>query len=323
MNYGKKFVYLLIAVLLIVSVCFCACGCSLLNISKNKDVNYNNYYNSLTKEEKSEFDSKLKEIKKSGYYKSLSNEDKSKLVEKFVESEKTLKEVANDPIDKTPEEIQQKIDELKTNGASEQEIESAEQEKAYWEVVFTVKTSTTNNVVFNFRNPGMTIRRINGLYKLHGLVFFNADFVKEEIIDGKFFYSKVNMLCGVPEIIDGNESYNEILAYIALCSIISNYKTCTNFNAESHKKFFEKDVLTVSYLDKLRNQGYEISCVQSWEEISDTHYPQFIVKAVNGTDEKMFLYEYNNDLERYARQAIQKICPEFWAQLEIENAKNK
>lgn len=323
MNYGKKFVFLLIAVLLFVSVCFCACGCSLLNISKNKDTEYNNYYNSLTTAEKSEFDSKLKEIKNSKYYKSLGKEEKSKLVEKFVESEKTLKEVANDPVDKSPEEIQQKIDALIENGATEEKIKATEQERDYWEAVTIIKVATRSNSVFNFRNPGMTIRKVNAIYSYQGRVYFNADFVKEEVIDGKSYFSQVNQFCDISSAVRGGESFEEIMNIIYYAGVVSAETECVNFDAESHKEVFEENVLTVDYLVKLKNQGYEISCVQSWDDISDTHCPQFIVKAVKDDDEKMFLYEYKDSMGRYARQPIQKICPEFWAQLEIENAKNK
>ena len=206
---------------------------------RKEKVHDGNHYQNLTDDEKNKFDKKLNDIVNSDYYKNLDDEAKDKLLDKFVESEKTIKEVSQDPKDKKPEEIENKIsdkqneldniqkeiEDLKNSGASEEEIakteekrqqvekqiKSVEQEKAYWETVETVKESTTNNVTFSIENPGTTIRRINGIYAYQGGAYFNIDAVKEEIIDGKSYYSQSNQFCCISEIVNGDETYKEVL----------------------------------------------------------------------------------------------------------------
>lgn len=306
------------------------------------------FYKALGENEKKDFDNKLNDIVYSDYYKNLDDVEKDKLLDKFVESEKIIKGVSQDPKDKKPEEIENKIiekrnelenvkkeiDNLKNSGASEEEIakaeekqlqvekqiKSAEQEKAYWETVETVKESTTNNVTFSIENPGTTIRRINGIYSYEGNAYFNIDAVKEEIIDGKSYYSQSNQFCRISEIVNGDEPYKEVLRLISESGGIWVERTCINKNSKEQLDKFDEIKNGISSLTGLENLGYTLSVVESWET-TDYSNPEYIVKAQSDDDERWYMVTYEPHLDIYRRQPIRKICPEFWAQLEIERAK--
>ena len=316
---------------------------------RKEKVHDGNHYQNLTDDEKNKFDKKLNDIVNSDYYKNLDDEAKDKLIDKFVESEKTIKEVSQDPKDKKPEEIENKIsdkqnelenvkkeiDNLKNSGASEEEIakaeekqqqveeqiKSAEQEKAYWETVETVKESVSINEIFSIRNPELKIRRVNGVYMYEGTAYINADFIKEEVIDGKSYYSKLNQFCRINDIVTGEENYEEILKKISGDVIIDVDRTCINKNSQEQKEYFEKNKSSMdSIFDILESLGYNLSIVESWQT-TKSEYPEFIINAKSEDDERMYMATYSPDLARYRVQPIQKVCPEFWAQLEIERAK--
>ena len=312
-------------------------------------VSDDDFYKALGENEKKDFDNKLNDIVYSDYYKNLDDVEKDKLLDKFVESEKTIKEVSQDPKDKKPEEIENKIsdkqneleniqkeiEDLKNSGASKEEIvkaeekrqqiekqiKSAEQEKAYWETVETVKESTTNNVTFSIENPGTTIRRINGIYAYEGNAYFNIDAVKEEIIDGKSYYSQSNQFCRISEIVNGDETYKEVLKLISESGGIWVERTCINKNSKEQKEYFEKKRSSMDDIfNILESLGYNLSIVESWQT-TKSEYPEFIINAKSEDDEMMYMATYSPELARYRVQPIQKVCPEFWAQLEIERAK--
>lgn len=307
------------------------------------------FYKDLTDDEKEDFDKKLDELVDSDHYKNLDDEEKDKLLDKFVESEKVQQEIKNDQPDKKPAEIQTKIEDkqtelenvqkeiedLKNSGASEEEIakaeekqqqveeqiKSAEQEKAYWETVETVKESTTNNTTFSIENPGTTIRRINGIYVYQGGAYFNIDVVKEEVIDGRSYFSQHNQFCRINEMVTGEESYDEILKIISNEStIIQVDKTCINKNTQEQKDYFENNKTTMnSIFSILESNNYNLTIVESWQT-NEYDQPEFIIEAKSEDDEMMYMVTYSSNLNRYRVQPIQKICPEFWAQLEIERS---
>lgn len=306
------------------------------------------HYQNLTDDEKKDFDKKLDDIVDSDHYKNLDDEEKDKLLDKFVESEKVQQEIKNDKPDKKPAEIQTKIEDkqtelenvqkeiedLKNSGASEEEIvkaeekqqqveeqiKSAEQEKAYWETVETVKESVSINENFSTRNPELKIRRVNGVYMYEGTAYINADFIKEEVIDGKSYYSKLNQFCRINDIVTGKENYEEILKIISGDVIIDVDRTCINKNSQEQRDYFEKNKSSMdSIFDILENNDYSLSIIESWQTTT-SEYPEFIINAKSENDEMMYMATYSPELARYRVQPIQKICPEFWAQLEIERS---
>ena len=184
-----------------------------------------------------------------------------------------------------------------------------------------MKESTTNNVTFSIENPGTTIRRINGIYAYQGGAYFNIDAVKEEIIDGKSYYSQSNQFCCISEIVNGDETYKEVLRLISESGGIWVEKTCINKNSQEQKEYFEKKRSSMDDIfNILESHGYNLSIVESWQT-TKSEYPEFIINAKSEDDERMYMATYSPDLARYRVQPIQKVCPEFWAQLEIERAK--
>lgn len=342
-------------VMLLIALCTLFAACD--NKDKYNAPDYNaigatklqsdGFYSSLTDEEKQQIDDGLKTLADSEYFNGLDKDGKNSLLDKFVESEKTIKEVESDPADKKPEEIENKIadkqseleqakqelQDLKNNpDASEEEIaaaeekqqqaeeqvKSAKQEKAYWETVETVKESTTNNLTFSIENPELKIRRVNGVYEYEGTAYFNADFIKEEIIDGKSYYSQLNQFCRIGDIVTGEESYDEILRIISNAPSIHVEKNCINKNSQEQRDYFEKNKSSMgSTFDILENNDYSLSIIESWQTTT-SEYPEFIINAKSETDEMMYMATYSPELARYGVQPIQKICLEFWAQLEIE-----
>lgn len=347
----RKFFAFLIVILCFFTVLLSGCN-DIFASDEEKALNRahsDEFYSSLTKKEQADFDNKLKSIAGSDYFKSLDKKQKEELVDKFVESEKVEKEVASDPVDKDPEEIQSQISDLKNNlqdvqnelnnlkqnGASEEEIKeaeqkqqevedqikSAEQEKAYWETVSTTKETVDDNEVFNIRNSGLTIRRINGIYSKSGYIYINADFIHEEIIGGFSYKSKQNQYVeiSVNTILTGQETYDEILNLISSSSNISSIQVCTNKNLQSHKDYFEKnkDTMNNPVINYYLSQNYSFNILDSWE-IDNQTQPNFMIEASSGNNFKYFYLTYNAQKNKYVVQELQKACPEFWNQLEIE-----
>lgn len=307
------------------------------------------HYKDLTQDEKKDFDNKLKDITDSDYFKKLDKKQKDELVDKFVESQKVEKEVSEDPVDKDPEEIQSQISDLKDNlqdienelnnlkenGASEEEIKeaeqkqqevedqikSAEQEKAYWETVSTTKETVDDNEVFNIRNSGLTIRRINSIFYNGTTLYVNADFVKEENIGGFIYKSKQNQYLRIftNEVISGNESYETILKLMSDNADVESMQICTNMNFQSHKDYFEKNKESMHrYISKRQDRGRVFNVVESWESLNNS-MPNYLLKETgNNSNDLFILLTYDESQGNYSWQELQKACPEFWNQLEIE-----
>lgn len=351
----RKFFAFLLVILCFFTVLLSGCN-DIFASGEEKALNRahsDEFYSSLTEKEQADFDSKLKSIAGSDYYKNLDKNQKNDLVDKFVESEKTLKEIASDPVDKDPAEIELQISSLKTElsdvvaalaslkeqGANaseiaaaeqkqqiiEERIKSAEQEKAYWEIVLTTKEAVDGNEVFNIRNSGLRIRRINSIFYKGTTLYLNADFVHEKNIGGFIYKSKQNYyLCiTTSEMISGDESYEIILKLISDNANIESIQICTNKNLQSHKDYFEKNKESMHrILNQLIEDNFNFTIIDSWEQ-DGYNYPSFLINAVNvNEDIYVFLtYAYNTEKQKYSYLELQKACPEFWAQLEIENAK--
>lgn len=347
----RKFFAFLIVILCFFTVLLSGCN-DIFASDEEKALNRahsDEFYSSLTKKEQADFDNKLKSIAGSDYFKNLDKKQKNDLVDKFVESEKTLKEVASDPVDKDPAEIELQISSLKTElsdvvaalaalkeqGANaseiaeaeqkqqevEEQIKSAEQEKAYWETVSTTKETVDDNEVFNIRNSGLTIRRINSIFYNGRSLYVNADFVKEENIGGFIYKSKQNQYFRIVtnELISGNESYETILKLLSNNANIESMQICTNKNLQSHKDYFEKNKASMNnpVINYYLSQNYSFNILDSWE-IDNQTQPNFMIEASSGNNFKYFYLTYNAQKNKYVVQELQKACPEFWNQLEIE-----
>lgn len=346
----RKFFAFLLVILCFFTVLLSGCN-DIFASDEEKALNRahsDEFYASLTEKEQVDFDSKLKSITSRDYYKNLDKNQKNDLVDKFVESEKTLKEVASDPVDKDPAEIELQISSLKTElsdvvaalaalkeqGASaseiadaeqkqqevEDQIKSAEQEKAYWETIETVKEAICNCSSFKWFNWGLIIRKINSIFSDGSALYVNADFVKEEIIDWVSYKSKQNHYLRIVTngIMSGDESYETILNKLISDknASVSSEQICTNKNLQSHKDYFEKNKNDISVAIRVREQqGYQFEVFDSWEQENDSH-PNYLIKATKNGDVKYIFIAY-----KHSAIDLSKACPEFWAQLEIENAK--
>ena len=307
------------------------------------------HYQNLTDDEKKDFDNKLNDIVDSDYYKDLDEKGKDELLDKFVESEKVQQELKNDAEDKKPEEFDAKIDnkqneldqvkkeleDLKNSGASEEEIakaeekqqevekeiKSAEQEKAYWETVETVKESVPTNELFASQYSNIQVRKINSIFADAMSVYINADLIMDEIIDGKVYKSQQNtyLAFDMQDIIEST-SYSDILQMIKGTNLIFSDSVCVNKNSQNHKDYFMNNKNSISSkFSKLESQGYTFEIQDSWENESSDK-PNFLIKADNGKNEKYIYVKYDSFDNSYSAKYIKKICPEFWAQLEIERA---
>lgn len=349
----RKFFAFLLVILCFSTVLLSGCN-DIFASNEEKALNRahsDEFYSSLTEKEQADFDSKLKSIAGSDYYKSLDKNQKTDLVDKFVESEKTLKEIASDPVDKDPAEIELQISSLKTElsdvvaalaalkeqGANaseiavaeqkqqiiEEQIKSAEQEKAYWEIVKTVKEAVNSNIDYQ-ASTGCTIRKINGIYiDSIGTIYINADFIKKETIGGHIYKSKENQYLQVlGKKVNANATYNEITTLISNASSFRTAQICTNKNLQSHKDYFEKnkDTMNNPVVSYYLSQNYNFNILDSWE-IDNQTQPNFMIEASSGNNFKYFYLTYNTQKNKYTVNELQKACPEFWAQLEIENAK--
>lgn len=311
------------------------------------------HYQNLTDDEKKDFDKKLDELVDSDHYKGLDDKGKDELLEKFVESEKVQQEIKNDKPDKKPAEIQTKIEDkqnelenvqkeiedLKNSGASEEEIakaeekqqqveeqiKSAEQEKAYWETVETVKESIPTTIFFETQYSNAQVRKIYSIYSSGFLVYVNADIIRDEYIDGKIYKSQQNVYItfSVEDIIDHNTiQYSDVLKMIKDTDIISLNTPCLNKNQQSHKDYFWENKNNISqYLTMYEEQGYTLNVEESWET-KDSSKPSFLIRADDGTNEALLQLIYDQSVGRYLTSILHKVCPEFWAQLEIEQAQN-
>lgn len=299
-----------ILVFVVLSVIFVACdddGSKEATRKAREIAQKSEYYISLDENEKKKFDDELNEIIDSEYFKSLDENGKSELVGKFVESEKTIKELANDPKDKNPEDLD--------------ETTATQQEIKYWEIVKTVKETIENNLTFRIENPDTTVRRVNSIYSYGGHAFFNIDIVREEVLGGKSFFSQVNMFCRTSEVVRGEEPTDAVLEKVLNTGIISVDKICANRNSQELLEKFDTIKNDIPSLTKLYGYGYTLSVVESWETVEHAH-PEYIVKAKSEDDERWYIVMFSENQDKYGRQYIYKICPEFWAQLEIERAKN-
>lgn len=325
-------------------------GVAIVNFQNSQNakqkIQENEFYKELTEQEKEEFNTKLETLTKSDDYNNLNKEQKDQLVDKFVESEKLQKEMESDS-KKTSKEVEsviaekqteleqtkQQLQDLKNNPEAskeqiaeaeqkqqqvEEQIKAAEQEKTYLEIVESTKESASSN---KFMNSELKIRRINGIYKKDGLLYFNADFVKEEIVGGVSIFSQVNQFCRTNIAASEDMGVEEILQHITSAYFIKVDRTCQNKNQESHKQMLDQAINSVDWLQYYIKDGYNFNVVESWENGDDKEHPEFIVEMKKDETEAELLLSYNG--ESYNCSILTKICPEFWAQREIEQAKSE
>lgn len=321
-----------------------------------KQIKEDDRYKELDDDNKQKVEEKFEQIANSEKYNEMTDKEKEEIVDKLVESEKIQQDVQKEQektetrkeelkqeledLSSNKQELEQRVQDLKDSGATEEEIKAAEseqqkveeqikaaeQEQTYYETSDTVKDSLAQNSILQTENPGMSIQKLLGIYKTGRDVVVNADILQKETISGVEIYRKANAFCQILARLPDNPTYAEILECISNSEVIIINQICTNKNEESHKEYFEQNKQTMARgnLKFLEDIGYEISLLESWEEENDPEHPSFLLRVKRGqsVDELNFLC-YEKSLGNYSMTTVEKICPEFWAQLEAEQAEEQ
>lgn len=285
-------------------------------------VNNNKNYQDFSEDEKKSADKLLQKVVRMPQYQTLNDEEKADIVEKIIESEKIQNEIKNNP-DKSSEEIQTQIDELKQNGASEEEVKSAEQEKAYWETVSNVKNTLATNSGLNNALVGYKIIKINGIYDSKGAIQIDAVFLKEEYFGGVTYFTQQNIFCRVSSYIakiEPNESYEKILKIISESDSILPLLIQQDINNSNDIQKFSQLKEYSNVIKGRELEGYTFKVIKSWKKEQNDEHPSFLVEGSKDDSQIIYKMDYNAKDEKYQCSPMTKICPEFWAQLEKENA---
>lgn len=201
-------------------------------------------------------------------------------------------------------------------------IEKTEQEYVYQGILSAGKEMLDTDSVLHATNPGMSLRKICGIYKYGGIVYVNADLIRMEQICGVDIVSSMNAFCSYGGSCTSKDSvYAEIIESIYKTTGVRIEYNCTNKNADWHKEYWEENKYSVnSIFSEFEQIQWLMSIEESWESYG---HVEFIIKLLNKSGEEMEydIVIYNSSTERYSCQIIEKICPEFWAQAEIENNK--
>ncbi len=347
-RFGKG---LIVVTLLAITACMLvACGegeTDYTEIAHNSD-----YYISLSEDERSDFDVKLEKIISGAIFENMSEEEKLELVNALVESEKLQKEIEEEQqqeetrkeeikqelldLTSSQQELEQRLQNLKDSNASEEEIKRAEQEqqnveeqikavdqeKKYYETIDVVKNAVLSNEAFSYRYANLVLRQINGIYRYGGTAYLSGSFIQESKVNGVSIFSSADKFFRMANVITGDETCQEILDILSDNPSIYIEKTCVNFNSKENEEYFEQNKYEIDdKFTKLESRGYELTVEKSWNIEGRDEYPEFIIKATSADDEQYVMIDYNESICEYASPAIKKICPEFWAQMEIENNK--
>lgn len=324
---------------------------------KNNDrlssIKQDDRYKELDDDNKQKVEDKFEQITNSDEFKEKTDKEKDEIIDKLVESEKIQQDVQKEQektetrkeelkqeledLSSNKQELEQRVQDLKDSGATDEEIKAAEseqqkveeqikaaeQEQIYYETSDTVKESAAQNSYLQTNNPGTSIQKIWGIYKYGGhSIYVNADILQKETIAGVEIYTKANALCLVMAIIP-EQTTEAILECLSNPGSIRIKSICTNKNKESHKEYFEQNKQTICQeaLNQYIDRGYEMSILESWEEENDPEHPSFLLRVKRGQNvDRLKLLCYEKSLGDYSLTPVEKICPEFWAQLEAEQA---
>lgn len=228
----------------------------------------------------------------------------------FSETKQQLQDIINSE-DSSLEQIAEAESKLK-------EIESVEQEFVYFETIENVSETMANDIDYNLDNSDLKLHKLKGVYMLHDKPYVSADFIKEEVVAGVPIYSLVNQFVCVitSEILTGDETYQEIWNIVSNCITLRSLGV-RNVNLVDHQKVLEKNENLNDCFSELREEGYELKVIESWD-YGQANQPYFIIEGQKWDETKYFKFSPISDME-YRIDEIEKICPEFWAQLEIED----
>lgn len=253
------------------------------------------------------------------------SEQVAQVADAIANTKNELQEIINSET-ATAEEIaeaQEKLD----------KVEKAEQEYVYQETSSAIKNQTASNQK-NDISSSMTLRKINGIYSGAAAMIIDADFVKIEYIGGVEIFSEITAFIRyAPDsgMVASDISYSEIVEYVNNnVSLIRLLTSCANDNnserATEREKFFQENKYSMHSAIKADEEiGRNISVIESWDRVAengviDAEHPTYHLEVRdkdNSVISDLLVY-YNGS--SYKMIAIEKICPEFWAQVEAEQA---
>lgn len=275
-----------------------------------EQIHESEFYSMLIDSQKASFDAGLKELKNSDYYRELKRKEKNELLMKYAESEETKKELSEIE-NKNPEDIQ-----IPENG-TEKEIKAAQDEKAYWEIVDSIKEELANNKSFSSKNKNVTAVSVDGVYSKLGEILFKVGFVKTEEIGGKIYLSKSSKILSVKTegFVLAKTDYKTVLGMIE-GNKIGEFQDCIKENTKENSEFFnENEYFIYGGFSNLEQKGYSVRVVNSWG-IKEHNNPNYIVRATSRNDEIDIMLTFDKLMTTYEATHLNKLCPEFWNHLE-------
>lgn len=306
-------------------------------------------YKELSDDNKQKFEDKFKQITNSEKYIKMTDEEKDEIVDKLIESEKIQQEAQKEQeeqekrkeelkqkledLSSNKQELEQKVQDLRDSGATneeikaaeqeqqkvEEQIKAAEQEQIYYELSDAIKDSLAKNELYQTLYNGTKIQKIYRIYGTGGEIIINADILQCETIADVQIYTKVNAFCSL--VVEMPEQSTEaILECIFNPDMFYIETICMNKNSESHKQYFEQNKHEIKIVKVCEEEGGVATVLESWEEKENPDYPEFLIEINFEGQKRIFLTTYNHN-GYYDSCEIEKICPEFWAQLELEQQK--
>lgn len=251
------------------------------------------------------------------------SEQVSQVAGAIANTKNELKDIINSSASTANEiaEAQEKLD----------QVEALEQEYASSQTTSSIINALENDRCFQGSAGNYTLNKINGIYFWGGNVLVDAELVKTENIAGAEICTKVNGFakCYILHGFDDVNSYAQIIKDINSKSELGDmFFTYTSSNEEWHKDYFEQNrgTLLKDYVKMYEECNVEVSVVSSWESTNDPEHPIYFVayklkssQDILGVD----MIKYDDIQQSYLKAGkIENICPEFWAQLEVEQEKD-
>lgn len=251
------------------------------------------------------------------------SEQVAQVADAIANTKNELQEIINSETATVEEiaKVQEKLD----------KVESLEQEYVYQETSSAIKDQIATNPKNNI-SDNLTLRKINGIYSGAAAMIIDADFVTIEYIGGVEIFSEITAFIRyAPDsgMVASDISYSEIVEYVNNnVSLIRLLTSCANDNnserATEREKYFQENKYSMHNAIQVdENRGRNFSITKSWDRVAennsmDAEHPTYHLRVIreDGSIIGDILLIYNGS--SYIMYNIEKICPEFWAQVEAE-----
>ncbi len=276
---------------------------------------------------------------------------KEEVKEELGRVSESLKDVLEKE-DSTVQEVQQEISNTKnelneiinseTSSSEEiaaaqeklEKVEKAEQEYVYYETSSAIKNQTASNQK-NDISSSMTLRKINGIYNDAGVMIIEGVFIQKDVVCGVEFFSEVIAFVTYSPnsgMVVSDMSYSEIVEYVNNnVGLIGFLASCSNVKdferAKEREQYFQENKYSMHNAIQVdENRGRNFSIIKSWDRIGendtmDAEHPIYLLRETRADGSiigDLYLI-YNGS--SYIIYNAEKICPEFWAQVEAEQNK--